>query len=290
VFVRPAGTSMWTEQAKLTASDGMAGDGLGFSIAIDGDTIVMGAYADDENGNIDSGSAFVFTRTGTVWTEQAKLTASDGAANDLFGNSVAIDGDTIVVAALWHDGNSTDVGKAYVFTRNATTWTEQAKLTASDGAASDQFGSSVSIAGDTVIVGAWQDDDNGADSGSAYIYTRTETTWTEQAKLTSSDALAGDQFGGTVAIEGDTILVGAHRDDDNALGIFASGSIYVFTRTAGTTSWTEQAKLTSGESAVNDEFGYSLAIAGNTIVVGARNDDDNGTDSGSVYVFDMNQL
>ena len=103
----------------------------------------------------DSGSAYVFTRTGTTWTEQAKLTASDGAADDRFGSSVAIAGDTIVVGAYWDDDNGSDSGSAYVFTRTGTTWTEQAKLTASDGAADDQFGRSVAIAGDTIVVGAW---------------------------------------------------------------------------------------------------------------------------------------
>ena len=125
--------------------------------------------------------------------------------------SVAIAGDTIVVGAWLDDDNGTDSGSAYVFTRTGTTWTEQAKLTASDGAADDQFGISVAIAGDTIVVGAYRDDDNGTDSGSAYVFTRTGTTWTQQAKLTASDGAADDQFGSSVAIAGDTIVVGANH-------------------------------------------------------------------------------
>ena len=196
----------------LTASDGMAGDQFGYSVAIDGDTLVVGAYGVGDNG-FNSGSAYVFTRTGTIWTEQAKLTASDGAERDRFGWSVAIDVNTIVVGAWGDDDNGERSGSAYVFTRSGTTWSQQTKLTASDGAARDQFGGSVAIAGDTIVVGAHQDDENGNRSGSAYVFTRTETTWTQQAKLTASDGAADDIFGISVAIAGDTIVAGARLDD-----------------------------------------------------------------------------
>ena len=132
-----------------------------------------------------------------------------GLLYDNFGDSVAIAGDTIVVGAPGDDDNGSDSGSAYVFTRTGTTWTEQAKLTASDGAADDYFGSSVAIAGDTIVVGASGDDDEWQCSGSAYVFTRTGTTWTEQAKLTASDGAANDHFGGSVAIAGDTIVVGS---------------------------------------------------------------------------------
>ena len=191
------------------ASDGAASDEFGVSVAISGDTLVVGAHGDNDNGT-NSGSAYIFTRSGTLaWTQQAKLTASDGAADDEFGGSVAISGDTVVVGAVWNDDNGTDSGSAYIFTRSGTAWTEQAKLTASDGAADDNFGNSVAISGDTVVVGAWHDDDNGTDSGSAYIYTRSGTAWTEQAKLMASDGAADDEFGDSVAISGDTVVVGA---------------------------------------------------------------------------------
>ena len=169
---------------KLTASDGAASDYFGDSVAIDGDTLVVGARYDDDNGSA-SGSVYVFIHSGIIWTQQAKLTASDGAADDRFGSSVAIDGDTIVVGALLNDDNGTDSGTAYVFTRSGTTWTQQAKLTASDGALDDEFGQSVAIAGDTIVVGADRDDDNGNRQWIAYVFTRSGTAWTGASQTDS---------------------------------------------------------------------------------------------------------
>ncbi|MFC2041905.1 FG-GAP repeat protein, partial [Chloroflexota bacterium] len=272
-------------EIKLTAGDGSVEDWFGLSLAISGDTAVVGAYRDDDNGS-DSGSAYVFVRSGTSWTQQAKLTASDGAGDDWFGSSVAISGDTAVVGAFYDDDNGADSGSAYVFVRSGTNWTQQAKLTASDGAAEDLFGSSVAISGDTAVVGADGnddngDDDNGADSGSAYVFVRSGSTWTQQAKLTASDGSEEDSFGRSVAISGDTAVVGAYRDDDNGSD---SGSAYVFVRIIGST-WTQQAKLTASDGAADDRFGLSVGISGDTTVVGAYGDDDNGSESGSAYVF-----
>jgi len=222
VFVR-SGTT-WTEQQKLTASDGAAYDIFGESVSISGDTAIVGARHDDDKGS-SSGSAYVFVRSGTTWTEQQKLTASDGASSDWFGWSVSISGDTAIVGAYLDDDKGSASGSAYVFVRSGTTWTEQQKLTASDGASSDYFGRSVSISGDTAIVGAYQDDDKGSASGSAYVFLRSGTTWTEQQKLTASDGGSVDHFGYSVSISGDTAIVGAYRDDDK--GSY-SGSAYVF--------------------------------------------------------------
>ena len=192
-------TTTFSQQAKLTASDGDNNDFFGISVAIDGDTAVAGAPLD--NGDLSNqGAAYVFTRSGTTWTEQQKLTASDGKANDLFGTSVAIDGDTVVAGAPG-DGGTANSGAAYVFTRSGTTWTEQQKLTASDGAANDLFGASVSIDGDTAVVGAPNDDGGTINQGAAYVFTRSGTTWTEQQKLTASDGAANDFFGASVAID-----------------------------------------------------------------------------------------
>src|SRR5207247_2438966 len=173
-----------TQQAQLTASDGAASDEFGWSVAISGDTVVVGAFLDDVVANGDQGSAYVFSRSGTTWTQQAKLTASDGAASDEFGCSVAISGDTVVVGAyLDNVGANTDQGSAYVFVRSGTIWTQQQKLTASDGAASDGFGYSLAISGDVVVVGAFGDDVGAnADQGSAYVFVRNVTTWTQQAQ------------------------------------------------------------------------------------------------------------
>ena len=288
VFTRTAATT-WTQQAKLMPSDAAAGDRFGRSVAIDGDTIVVGANFGDNDSGQNSGSAFVFTRTGTTWTQQAKLMASDGTALDEFGRSVAIAGDTIVVGAYFADNeNGSESGSAFVFTRTGSTWTEQTKLTASDGAAQDRFGGGVAIDGDTIVVGAeFSDSSSGSNSGSAYVFTLTGTTWTQQAKLTVDDGAADDRFGTSVAIDGDTIIVGATRNDVD--GITDSGSAYVFTRTGST--WTLQTKLAATDGATDDEFGNSVDVSGNTIVVGASlTDSESGTDSGSTYTYDLNLL
>ncbi|MCP4420127.1 MAG: tandem-95 repeat protein [Chloroflexi bacterium] len=264
-----------SQQAKVTASDGAADDHFGYSVAVSGDTAVIGARGNDDNGSY-SGSAYIFTRSGSTWSQQAKLTASDGAADDYFGQSVAVSGDTVVIGA-WGDGDDGfRSGSAYIFTRSGNTWSQQAKLTASDGAAEDYFGYFVAISGDTAVIGAWGDDD----SGSAYIFTRSGSTWSQQAKLIASDAAADDVFGTSVAASGDTVIIGASRDDDNGN---SSGSAYIFTRSGST--WSQQAKLTANDGAADDIFGISVAVSGDTAVIGAYGDDDNGNYSGSAYIF-----
>lgn len=276
VFIR-SGTT-WSQQQKLAASDGALNDLFGFSVAVSGDTVVISAHLDDDAGN-NSGSAYVFTRSGTTWSQQAKLTAGDAAANDNFGRSVRVDGDTAVIGVDGDDDNGNASGSAYIFIRNGTTWNQQAKLTASDGAEFDSFGWSVALSGDTVIISAIRDADNGSSSGSAYIFTRSGTTWSQQAKLTASDGAENDRFGESVASSGDTVIISA-RDDDNGND---SGSAYIFTRSG--TTWSQQAKLTADDSTAGDLFGWSVAVSGETAVIGAPSDDDNGSNSGSAYVF-----
>ncbi len=281
VYVR-AGEE-WSRQAKLTAGDGAIYDKFGCSVGLSGDTAVVGAYWDDDAGSA-SGSAFVFIRSNTVWSQQAKLTASDAAASDWFGCSVGVSGDTVVVGAYGdNNGKGTDAGCAYVFTRSNAVWSEQAKLTASDGASSDYFGISVGISGDTALVGAyWHNPAGISDAGGAYVYARTGTNWTQQAKLTASDAASYEYFGYSVGISGDTAVVGSYSDD-NANGTDA-GSAYVYARTG--TNWTQQVKLLAADGAATDYFGWSVGIFGDTVIVGADNDDNaGGTDAGSAYVF-----
>jgi hypothetical protein len=278
VFTRTGG--VWSEQAKLLASDGVADEWFGREVALDGDTALIGAHFDDDNGTW-SGSAYVFTRTAGVWTEQAKLLPADGGAFDFFGADVALDGNTALIGANSDDDSGSAAGAAYVFTRTAGVWTEQAKLLASDGAAGDSFGRELALDGDTGVIGAWEDDnDNGESSGSAYVFTRTEGIWTEQAKLLAADGAAYDWFGSGIALDGNTALIGAGFDDDNGQN---SGSAYVFTRTGGV--WTERAKLLASDGAAVDWFGVSVALDGDTSVIGANRDDDDGLDSGSAYVF-----
>ena len=155
----------WVEEAKLLASDALAGARFGAGVALDGDTALIGAPFDGV------GSVYVFRFDGTSWTEETKLHASDGAGQDFFGRlAVGIFGDTAVIGAPGHDDSGTDSGAAYVFRFDGTTWIEEAKLLASDGVAFDFFGETVGLSGDTAVIGAAFDDDNGTDSGSAYVF------------------------------------------------------------------------------------------------------------------------
>jgi FG-GAP repeat/Bacterial Ig-like domain len=273
---------MAVQQGQLTASDGAYGDNFGYSVAISGDTALVGATHDAVGGNANQGSAYVFTRSGGSWSQQAQLTASDGAAGDWFGNSVAISGDTALVGA--HNdtvGGKASQGSAYVFTRSGASWSQQAQLTASDGAVGDCFGSSVALSGDTALVGVPYSSDKGS-QGSAYVFTRSGASWSQQAQLTASDGAAGDWFGYSVAISGDTALVGAPFDSVGAN--YRQGSASVFTRSGG--SWSQQAQLTASDGAVDVWFGYSVAISGDTALVGAYWDTVGGNAyQGSAYVF-----
>ena len=264
------------EAAKLTAADAAAYDRFGYSVSVSGGYAIVGAYGDDDNGD-SSGSAYIFYYDGTNWSQQAKLLAADGAAGDWFGRSVSVSDDYAIVGAYGDDDNGSASGSAYIFYYDGTNWSEQAKLTASDDAAGDWFGVSVSLSGNYAIVGAYGDDDNGSNSGSAYIFRFNGLSWSEQAKLTAADGAADDLFGISVSISGDYAIIGADGDDSR------TGSAYIFRRYG--TSWSEQAKLTASDGAAYDYFGYSVSISGDYAVVGAHYDDDNGTDSGSAYLF-----
>ena len=283
VFVR-AGT-IWTQQEALVASNGAAADFFGASVSLSGDTALVGAPFDDNGGGGNAGAAYVFVRSGTVWTEQQTLLASDGAAGDVFGSSVSVSGDTVVVASPNDDNvGGTDAGSAYVFVRSGTSWTPQQKLLAPDGGAVDHFGSSISLDGDTVVAAAPNGNTpGGADAGASYVFVRSGTVWTLQQKLLATDGAAGDLFGSSVSLSGETVMVGAPGDDTPTIP--DTGSAYVLVR-AGTT-WSEQQKLLGSEvAAAGDWFGLSVSVSGTTVVVGAPQDDTPaGFGAGSAYVF-----
>jgi hypothetical protein len=268
------------EEAKLTASDAQAGDDFGYFVAYSEDTAVVGSPFDRNEGGINAGSAHVFVRDGATWTQQAKLVASDAAPGDWFGTSVAIDGDTIVVGAHHDDmPEAKDAGSAYVFVRTGTTWSEQAKIIAPDGEEDDEFGYSVALSGETAIVGAVTDNTaGGVSAGSAYVFVRSETRWTLQAKLRALDAMTGDGFGGSVSVSADTAVVGATK------GETSGGAAYVFDREGAI--WTQRASLTAFDASLSDEFGCSVSLSGDSLVVGSSSDDnDGGVNAGSAYVF-----
>ncbi len=264
IYVRNGPT--WNLQQKLTASDGHASDEFGISVAISGETALVGAWGASVDNKIFQGAAYVFTRTGTVWTEQAKLTAPDGVEYQRFGHSVAISGDTAVVGMPFAEiGGNHNQGAAYVFTRTGTSWNFQQKLTASDGAASKDFSFSLALEGDTILVGATTIAEGGCNQGSAYVFVRNKASWTQQAKLTPSDSALNDCFGGGVALSNNTALVGA---EGAAIGPnLNQGAAYVFTRDG--TTWAQQAKLTADGGLAEDRFGSSVSLLGNKALVGA---------------------
>ena len=272
------------QQTQLTAPDGAASDWFGSSVALSGDTALVGSELDAVGAHAYQGSAYVFTRTGTIWTLQQHLTAGDGDASDNFGSAVALSGDTALIAAPYADiGANTAQGAAYVFARSGTTWTQQQKLTADDGDAMDEFGYSVAVSGDTSLVGArWDDLGAGTRQGAAYVFARSGTTWTQQgAALTADDGATDDEFGSSVALSGDTALVGAPYADIGANT--AQGSAYVFTRSGA--AWTFEQKLIAGDGDANDRFGWAVALSGDTALIAAPWAVVGEVHQGSAYVF-----
>lgn len=275
VFTR-SGTT-WTQQAKLTAEDASEGQSFGQSVAISGATIAVGASTDGELGT-GAGAAYVFTRTGTLWSQQQKVVADDLGGLETFGGSVALEGNTLVVGAFFGSGVLPFSGAAYVFVREQGLWEQQTKLFALDGAPLQGFGSSVDISGFTILVGAQGDGGTGA----AYVFVGALTIWVQQAKLNAATPGSGDAFGGAVALEGDLAVVGAAADDDSGED---SGSAFVFARTL--TSWAQQARLMPSTPAAENGFGTSVALSGNHVLVGASTSDDDGQDSGSSFLFEQ---
>lgn len=276
----------WSEVAALTPSDGDPEDRFGHTVAMDTETAVIGAWQDEDPNGTEAGSAYVFQRQEGTWSEQTKLTAGNGESEDRFGWAVAIDDDTIVIGASRVDSNAMAfVGAAYVFERTAEEWQHAATLTADDGDASDLFGSSVAIAGDTIVIGARRDDDpNGSDAGAAYAFQLVDGQWRQQAKLSAAAGNTGDRFGSAVATTGPVTLVGASHDDDPN-GTFG-GSAYVYSRSGG--DWRQRAKLAPDDGEAGDRFGASVALAGRTGLVGSPTDDTpNGPGAGSASVFSL---
>jgi len=335
VFVRNGTT--WSQHAYLKASNTGADDQFGYSVAISGSTVVVGAVGEDSNATgVDgdesdntapySGAAYVFVRIQTGWYQQAYLKASNTDADDEFGTSVAISGDTLVVGAVGEASNATGIdgdqtdntapysGAAYVFVRTNKVWSQQAYLKASNTNTNDQFGYSIAISGDTIVVGAIgersgyigdQDDNSATEAGAAYVFVRGGSTWSQQSYLKASNIDAYDLFGSSVAISGNTIVVGAPCEASSATGVNGdqldnsaefAGASYVFVRSG--TNWLQQAYLKASNTDIDDRFGISVAVSGYTLVVGALYESSNATGvdgdqsnnsasgAGAAYVFD----
>lgn len=336
VFVRSGGT--WTQQAYLKASNTGAGDHFGAAVAASNDSLVIGALEEAGGNSGDegddsapgAGAAYVFVRKGTRWEQQAYLKASNAGAGDWFSKAVAISGDTIVIGADGEDSGAIGVngseadesatwaGAAYVFVRSGTSWSQQAYLKASNTDAEDYFGSSVAVSGDTIVVSSiWEDsgaqgvngdafDESASEAGAAYVFVRSGASWSQQAYLKASNAEAGDRFSSFVAASGDTVVVAAQWEDSAATGVNGdqddngakwSGAAYIFVRQGAT--WSQKAYLKATNTGALDTFGKSVALSGDTLVVGADHEgstaagvngdpwDDSAFGSGAAYVFDL---
>ena len=336
VFVRTGNS--WAQQAYLKASNSNAGDGFGVTVAISGDTIVVGAAYEQSNatginGNqsdnsaASAGAAYIFVRTGSVWSQQAYLKASNTGASDRFGSAAAVSGDTVIIGAPYEQSNATGIngnqsnnsaaraGAAYIFVRTGSSWSQQAYLKASNTGSDDYFGFAVDISGDTVVVGAYGEDSSAIGvngdgsnnstnaSGAAYVFTRTGSSWSQQAYLKASNTDATDYFGISCAVSNDTVVVGAVREASNATGIngnqmdnsaLYAGAAYVFVRSG--TSWSQQAYLKASNTGP-DSFAQTVAVSGDIVVIGAPSEasiangvngdqsDNTLPTSGAVYVF-----
>jgi hypothetical protein len=298
VFVRTGTT--WTQQAYLKASNVDAGDGFGTSVALSGDTLAVGAPGEDsattdptDNTASNAGAIYVFIRKDGNWSQQSYVKASNIGAGDQFGKSVSLSQDTLVVGAPMEDSAdpndpndnfAPDSGAAYVFVRTGVAWNPQGYLKASNHEAGDQFGSSVSVSGDSLAVGAINEaggtgnptDNSAPRAGAVYVFTRANRIWTEQAYLKASNASMGYLFGWSVALSQDTLAVGSITESSAATGVngdqndhsaSGSGAAYVFSRTG--TTWTEQAYIKASNTGPGDTFGFSVALSGEILAVSA---------------------
>ncbi len=310
IFVAEAG--VWQQQAYIKASNTGMGDQFGYAVDIAGNTLVVGAPGEASNamgvnGNqannmaFSAGAAYVFTRSGSTWSQQAYLKASNTNTGDQFGWDVAIDGETVAVGAPGEASDSMGVngnqssntaasaGAVYAFTRSGSNWNQQAYLKASNSNADDLFGGSIALSKNTLIVGAEgeasdaigvggdQNDNSLATAGAAYVFTRSSNNWSQQAYLKASNTGGGDEFGGAVDIDVNTIVIGALGQDQDVNGQVATfaGAAYVFIRNG--TNWAQQHYLKGFNTAASDQFGAAVAISNNHILIGANGEDSQAT-------------
>ncbi|MDF1698611.1 MAG: Ig-like domain-containing protein, partial [Saprospiraceae bacterium] len=276
------GGAAYTELYKALATDGANFDEMGRSVAIFGDYAMVGSYKNNNGNGSNSGGVYVYHFDGSVWSYSEKLVPADNQADDNFGISIAMDGDYAVIGASGDDDAGNAAGAAYVYKRVGTTWMEEDKVTSSNASSIGLFGTSVSISGDVIVVGAYNNNSSGTTfGGSATVYRRTGASWNEESVLVSSDVEPGDQLGWSVAVDGDYIIVGAVQE-----GSFAyAGSAYIFFWNGST--WTETQKLLASDVGPQDRFGYSVSIDGDYIAVGALKHTEEGTatSNGAAYIF-----
>ena len=283
VYVFERQNSIWTESAILKASDGAEGDQFGFVVAIDNNTIVIGADQHDEGG-LNAGAVYVFTKTNDVWTEDLKLLPADIALADRFGAAVALEDDLLVVGSIEDDDLGINSGSAYIFKHQDGLWQETGKLVANDGDKSDNFGASVLIYNNTIFVGAVLDDTVARDTGSVYSFSQQDGTWMQDSFLVPEGQKLGDKLGRTLSAAEDVLVLGAEFSiRNNNKPDVTSGAAHVYRKQDGI--WQEEAKLISSDNAFGDRMGWSVATDGSYLVVGTPGDSDEGHYVGAAYLF-----
>ncbi len=267
------------EETQLFFASGLEDDYIGYSVATWGTMSVSGAPGDDTEGS-SAGAAYIHRMAGPNWWEVVKLAPVELEAQDAFGQYVAVNGDVVAVAAPGDDDAASNAGVVYVYRYDGLSWDLNQKIYASDASAWDRFGAAIAIEGDVMVVGAPMDDPAGSSSGSAYVYRDNGVEWIEEGKLIASSEVAGDSFGTSVSVFGDTILVGAPGDDDGGSN---SGSAYFFEYDG--VSWGEVMEVRPTAPSASDFFGTSVSINGSYALVGAYGDDDGGTNAGAAYMY-----
>lgn len=283
VYVFRREGTKWVKEAKLKASDAEIDDFFGFSVGVDGDLAVVGAWQEDDRGN-GAGAAYVFRRIDGAWKETAKITAPDGGPFDQFGYASAVYGGTIVVGARSAKvGDVEDAGAAYVFEHDGRGWVQKAKLINETPATIDMFGGAVAVHGDTIVIGASGDDVAALNAGSASVYKRRGDKWVRQGRLLPTDPRPEDAFGFSVGVSSDTVMVGSFRRDDAGAD---SGAIFAYERDGD--GWTHTQRLVASDADHGELFGWSLDISGDKVIVGAWHDRLGGDPEGppgSAYLF-----
>jgi len=273
VFAQPAAAKPtpegYTQTTQLLAPDAAQADGFGYSVALDTATALVGAYQNDVAA-VDAGAAYVYENTAEGWSGGTALRPVEIGYDDRFGQAVGVSGDRLIVGAPRDDDLGTDCGAAYVYERTAEGWTLDAKLLPTGGISFGRVGAAVDIDGDTAIM---------AGGRKVYVYVCTAEGWGLQATLTSPTGVY-DYFGCSIAISGDTVVAGAHGFDS----IYNQGRAYVFAREGGV--WSLQATLAASDGEANDQFGFGVALDGDTALIGAWGDDDAGSSAGAAYAFE----
>lgn len=273
----------YAAQHKLLPNDGKAEEHFGYSVAVDGTTALVGAFKADTQTIEDAGAAYVYSLGPTGWQQQAKLIAHPAFAHDTLGGNVALKHNMALLGVRNRDDKGEDAGAVVAFEHKANAWSQTQILTAIDAKPSDAFGQSIALTDRFLVIGAPHSDAPNKDSGSAYVFQRTQNTWRFHTKLTAKDGAEGDLFGISVAIDGDTILVGADLNDEKAE---KAGAVYAYAFDGK--QWHHEAKLMADDGAHTDIFGVRVALFGNTALISARRDDIEGVgkDAGSAYIFE----